>query len=766
MGILITPAKPHMQRLIDSIRNTFANYHPLLNDMFRSKTKQWDTLFESRGYNDIHRAITSIVQDFLSNSEAIQLFIQLPTKKLGRTANIQDTNLEMIQKLFLDLLYLSAEDITACPPIEHCSKGQQYYAGNCIWNIMSSRQTECGLRPSDPKRNLKTSKAIEEFDTACNAGIKVQNIELNYTGKLLKKLEESRKIINEYRRLPQLINNRVRRIALVGRNWGFMKSHPITNHNIPSNIDFYTNCDALLSRRNSYDVIILLWDKKYEYYENELKGEIVRKRAKKIIYLGSDIFESFHKTNFTQHFAFTYREIFTYYNTGTFPKITFNKLDPSAVVRKFHELEEHIPQNCNAEEREKICKYIIWNHLMMNPTPIDIDKLTAFLNTTFPHIESTEFEQLISHAQQIECNTDNPKSREYSAIPRDKFLIVTGESFKNRLKTLKNTNSKIYVIDSLLSGKRLIDEIIKPLLDKGRLGEYRILSYNDQKYLMGFFQQEIDIYKRRQEYTGLAFDIRVENDTPTTSILDRLDATVDSIEDMFGYDGREIRTDSYLCEIEGETDLIKIDGHVIGSQGPIKIDEIHRYKERMLPCRISYYKRPASLQSIMELYYDFPNGISINTYSELWKRKIVEIFNNQYNGDIEEMLKVFKFLSKSKLKSFLSGRYTPLFPDEIRHISDKLLSLNAISEEEYKRILNSSKLIASNSAKAKELKESLITYLTTNEIEGFLEELLENAEERGIKTDAYLKEIIDESIVSNVTLLEITKISHNNQNNN
>ena len=757
-----------MQTLIDSISHSFSDYHSRMNSLYNEKTKLWDALFNKRKFNDIHRGIMHVVQEFLHNDDINQLFIQIPTQILGRSESKQKKNLEDIQQLFLDISYLITEDPCTCPPLELCKEGEQYFCGDSIWNIKGTQQTECGLRPSDPTRaGLATSDAIKEYSQRHNSGIKVQGIETAGLDKktikhniklLIKNIKQHKEDIKEYHDYPKLVSKPYNKVAIVGNQWKFMESHLITNKHIPSNVDFHTNCDALFKEGNTYDVVIFLWDSKYLYFEREIKYEMGEDRVKKVIFLGTDIFESFQNNKKVMHFAFTFREIFAYYTSTRFPSIKFIKKEASSFVNLYNAIEQHTPQNLLPDEKQKICQYALWNLMKMNPEPIDVEKFTSFLSSTFPYIAMSDFEPLINYVQQIKCNPNNPKSAYHNQLGRHTFVIVTGESFIRRLEA--NSNNTKYVIDALLSGKSLVDNVIKPLLIKGRLGEYHILTYNNQIYLEQFFKQEIEIYKNRATLTKIQFN-DLSHSTGTTSFLDQLDASISDIENLFESYGRQIRTDTYRCEIDGQTDLIDIDGNVIYNQNFIKIDEIYENHELMLPCRITYYKKPTNLQQIIELYIECPEGFSIDMYSKLWKKKMVHVYENIFNKDIQQMRETFNLIPEAKLKSFAKGKYKPLFPEETKAIAETLFSLKVINDDERKRIINSVGIIASYSKYAKDLKESLFHYLTTQEIKGFLEKVLEEAAKRGMNTNTYLDQTINDCIVQDARLLEITRITHN-----
>lgn len=759
-----------MQTLINNISDNFSDYHSRLNSMYNEKTKQWDALFDKRTYNNMHRGITYVVQEFLSNNDVNQLFIQIPTDKLGRSESAQEKNLVNIQKLFLDISYLITEDPCTCLPLEECKEGEQYFCGESIWNIKSTSQTECGLRPSDPTRGaLATQDAINEYKSEYKSGIKVQGIktagldkkEVKHLIKLsIKKLRKHKEALQEYHDYPRLICNPYKKVAIVGKYWDFMRDHHITNENIPSNVEFHTSCETLFKAKNTYDLIILLWDTRYKYSESKIKYEMKYGRVKKVIYLGKNIFESFHNNPNVMHYAFTFREIFTYYNSANFPTFKFIKKDATSIVGKYNAIEQHIPQNMLPDEKQKICQYALWNLMKMDQEPIDIEKFTAFLSSSFPYVDMSDFDALIDYVQQIECDINNPKSVYYRDLGRNTFKIVTCESFIRRLAETKNTNNIRYVIDALLSGKSLVENVIKQLLIKGRLGEYHILTYNNQIYLEQFFKQEVEIYKDRAALTKIQYNY-ISHSTGTVSFLDRLDASISDIEDLFESYGRQMRTDTYRCKIDGQVDLIDIDGNIIYDQNFIKIDEIYESQDLMLPCRITYYKKPANLQQIIELYVECPKGCSIDMYSKLWKEKMIHVYENIFNKDIEQMRTTFNTIAEPKLKSFVTGKYKSHFPEETRAIVETLFSLKAINEEERKRIINTAGIIGSYSKYAKDLKESLFHYLTTQEIKGFLEKVLGEAAKRGMNTNTYLDQIINDGIVQDARLLEITRITHN-----
>ena len=213
-------------------------------------------------------------------------------------------------------------------------------------------------------------------------------------------------------------------------------------------------------------------------------------------------------------------------------------------------------------------------------------------------------------------------------------------------------------------------------------------------------------------------------------MLDYYDASSDDLSLIFTPQ-QPVKHSTYTCSFDDCDETSVVDGDVIYYSETKSIDELYNNKEEYLPCTITYYKTPEDFQYLMEVYFNFPKGQNVESISRLWKCRMQEMLMNRFNGDVSVMWEYFRFLKIDKLKQIVRGRYQPLFPDEIGQIATTLNKMGVINIDEMRLIRSADSVVGKHSAKAKDLKSSLIQYMLTGTANGFLNVLISNGVAHG-----------------------------------
>ena len=710
---------------------------------------------------DIYRGLFYIIKEFL-NGQSNQLFIQFPTDKIGRTDEVQKANRNHIQEFLADFLCLAAkngwEGKLKCPNIDQTKIGEFYYSEGLIWEIKSSNF--CPVRPSTSDRrynNLSTPLAIKMYEKTRSKGVKLLNV-INSDAVPLRKIKDWVERINLYRELPSFYT--ASKCILVGRNQ-YWKNQPINTGCIDNPIIFVSDYGDV--RNLECDVLVILWDKKYLDYERDINNAVAEGRIRKVVFIGTEIFDGFKKCDTNLVYPFTYRELYTYFDScdsakSQFPQFEFRKVAFPSLIDKVSEIERIIPEHIEESDRRRIIRFSLYPFLSMRYSLPQVDRLRSYLWENFESLAPSEIDSIIDWISSVSFSGRSPKESEDQRIVSDKqkFYINPIESYKDRLNAyLKNTNSnrQVYIIDAFINDKRYID-IIKSLLERGCRGTFYLLSYFDIPYLKRFFEDEVSIYtsEERRKFLDIEFDLNISSEAPiSNNLIDYYDASTDDLSLIFTPQ-QPVKHLTYTCSFDECRDSFIVDGDVIYYSGTKTIDELYNNKEDHLPCRITFYKTPSNFQHLMEVYFNFPKGKNVEYFSRLWKQKMQELLKVRYNSDVSIMAEDFRFLKLEKLKSIVRDKYQSLFPDEIGQVAIALNRMGSISLDEMRLIRSANAVVGKHSAKAKELKSSLIQYELTGNIDGFLSILITNGNARGEKWSA---ESLSKQIMLTYTLVDI-----------
>lgn len=747
-----------MQQLIDYLSRSFPKYHEELNRYYRTETSDWRRLFTGAYDSDIFRAIFHILKVFI-NGDKRQLFIQFPTDKIGRVDDEQKANRLRIQESVADFLCLASkrgwEGILSCPDVDSTTVGEFYYSKDSLGYLWEIKRSErYGILPSRQGSWMKTLDARKLFNESRR---KCVRLSLTSTAEIPRRIDEWVDRVNLYRELPEVCS--ATKCILVGANQSW-KCQPINTGVFESPITFVS--DFARVSNQECDVLVLLWEKKYLTYWRDISNAVMEGRIKKVVYLGTEIFEEFKDDPSHLFFPFTYRELYAYFNDGLgklpFPRFEFRKVPFPSLEKKVSELEHVIPQRLDDSDKRRIIRFSLYPFLCLHYSVLQIDRLRRYLWDNFQAMSPDEIDAVIEWVSTVSFSGRSPKEKEdYSIITKkNKFYISPLESYKDRLNSslkTSNSNKQVYVIDALVNDRRYVD-IVKSLLERGCRGSVYILSYFDLPYLKNFFEEEVRIYtgNDRAAFTSVAFDrIAVTPSSTPTSLLDFYDGSADDLSQVFAPQ-QPVSHQTFICSFKNIDEKSIVDGDVIYQSGTKTIDEIYSNQEEYLPCVITYYRKPEDFQHLMEVYFDFPQGENVEFFSRLWKLRMQELLKNHYDGNVERMWVDFRFMRLDKLKKIVRNRYFPLFPDEIRQIVLALKKADVISDDEVKFIRSSNAVVAQHSTKAKELKNALIQYKLTGTVDAFLQQLIMHGAAHG---EEWTAELLANRIMITQTLVAI-----------
>ncbi len=743
-----------MQKLLDNLKNAFPSYHEEVNKAFRENTHKWEKLFIDYATPDIFRGLLFIVKTFLNNDKK-QLFIQFPTDRLGRFDSDHKENRKKIQELFTDLLFLSSKSDWQpqlnCPEINNTKIGEFYYSANKVWEIKESGN-DGQPRPSsiDGHGPGRTPEARRLFNESRAEGIRLLSTEIPP-----RKIKSWVERINLYRDLPSIAD--YGRCTLVGTNQ-YWPTQPIGVDAIYCPIKFITDFEQ--ASEECCDILVFLWDRKYMDYEREINNLIVEGKVKKVIFIGSRIFDGYKEDEANSVYSFTFRELFSYYfGVGGFPNIIFNKITFPKLDEGIKELLSLIPESLDDISKKRVLRYALYPFLRMEHNEPDPDKFNNYLWENFEILSADEIEKLVFWVRDASFGGTSPKRIADSRIisTKEKFYICPSESYKDRLNSClkeRNSKKKVYIIDALINSQDYVD-ITKTLLEKGCLGTYQILSYFELPILEKFFSDEINVYNEdeRSKLLGINLEVINKDATVSSNLLDYYDASLDDLSAIFTNTTQQGRFQTYTCNFSDISEQDIIDGDIICCSEIISIDELYEKKYDFLPCKITYYKSPSNFQHLMEVYFNFPNGRNVEYFASLWKEHMRRLLKDKYNNNAEDMHKDFRFLKIEKLKSITRPAYRSNFPEEIGKITSELNKQGCITEDEARLIRAANSVVGKHSSKAKELKSSLLKYKLTGAVEPFLKQLITNANSRDEVVD--VESIASEAMITR-TITEIT----------
>ena len=753
-----------MENILNGLKDSFQDYQEKVINLFQEATAPWDRLFDSNTNPDICRGLFHIIKKFLEGDKT-QLFIQLPTDELGQNDENQKKNRLEIQETITDCLFLATKNSWIehynCPNIEEAKIGDFCYFDDYIWEVVASSND--GIpRPKclDPKGKYKptTSESRKLYRASQESGIRlISNPD---------KLSEAKKVaekINFYRTLPATYN--AEQCILIGAKH-FQQNPLVSCGNIHTPVRFATNYAQFVNE--PCDILVLLWDRKYRNFEIQINNLIASGDVKKVIYLGTEIFDGFKENSENMSFSFTYREIFSYYYNPSreyrnrFPNIEFKKVSFPYLYQEVETLNSYIPGEFSKKDRQRILGLALRPFLGRNFEDPNTEGLREILYNDYDALSNEAIDNIVCWVDNFACIGKTPKAlADPTSAWTQTFYIDPKSSYKRDLsKHLNETNNnkQTYIIDAPLNVYKVVD-CVKALLSRGALGKYIILSYFELPKLKEFFESEIKVYKNsdRFDLLGIKFDSEIKQiEAKSSNLLDYYND--DFTDDILSYGNehkQNIQNLKFECKFENtHEDVILENGLVIYFSNTIKVEDIYNNKADYLPCKITYYQKPDNFQELMKLYYPIPADQSVESFVKFWKEKLRDMLKIRYNGDLNLMHKDFKFLSLKELGKITKSSYRPMFTHKIDSIANVMARHKFISADDAICIKAAHDIVGEYSINGQRLKASLIEYQLNGKIDKFLQELLYNASRKGVKISA--DSLLSQCMMTQ-TLIDITK---------
>lgn len=750
-----------MEHILNGLRDAFQNYQEKVIKLFQEKTEPWNGLFDTVSNPDICRGLFYIIKKFVDGDKT-QLFIQLPTDELGQNDETQKKNRLEIQEILTDFLFLATKESWSeqfdCPNIEDANIGDFCYFDNRVWEIVRSNDSAPRPKCLDARSTFRTSVARDIYRTTRESGIRL----LSNSGSLAE-IKKAANKINFYRAFPVTYN--ASQCILVGAKHS--KQNPLLScDNIYKPVHFVTNFANIYNQ--NCDILVLLWDRKYLNFEVQINNLIASGQVKKVILLGTEIFDGFKENTENLWFPFTYREIFSYYSNplrqyrNRFPSIEFKKIAFPYLYQAIETLNSYIPEGFDKKDRQRILGLTLRPFLGRKFEETDVDYLREILYNDYDALSNEAIDNIISWVSNFNCTGRTPKEEQNPTTAWNQtFDLDPRTSYKRDLSRHlhdTNNNNQVYIIDAPLNVYKVVD-CVKALLSRGALGKYLILSYFELPKLKEFFESEVKVYKSNDRFDIL--NIKFEHELKkqhvmSTNLLDYYND--DFTDDILSY-GNEQRQNTqnqkFECKFENTPeDIILENGFVIYFSNTIKVEDLYNNKIDYIPCKITYYQKPEDFQELMKLYYPIPPNESVESYAQFWKVKLRGMLQDRYNGDLNSMHKDFKFLSITELRRITKSSYSSMFTHKIDSIANVMARHRIITAEESICIKAAHDIVGEYSINGQRLKASLIEYQLTGKIDSFLQELVSNASAKGVNIS--VDGLLAQCMVTK-TLLDINK---------
>lgn len=762
----------------------YEEYRTQVDAFYRQKTEDYRELLDGITNNakDFFNAIFYIINRFLDDdSDSNQLFIQIPCDELGNTESEHQSNFSCLQHIAAEALLLSTTDKllqNECPSsLQDCELDTIIFMGSKVlnpsdgnarervWKVVESRQynkkrlTE--LLPD--KKRFSTSEAEKAYEDNKDFTFKLTgNVELPETEarktKFLQKLGCVAEKITSYKQLKTKNQYKNALLVCYDDNW---KDTILDSSVVESPVKISKRYDTI---EEEYDIVIFIGDNKYRYFKDRIQEKIAYGDLSKVIYIGSEIYDGFDEQINAKKYAFSFREIYSYFNSksndnrGSFPSVITHSISfpwlneitklLNGVLLKYDYLTQ--------EERSNILSYSIYPFLgieLKKDIKIVAEKLRDFIyeNINMPYEDVESYIHLYSKTvlpeESLKSKIISELCSKYKCDPI--VTISNHKSFKNDIKDFirkgKNRNSNRIFIDVKGDWRAYVD-ILKYLLRKGVVGYFYFMSYFKLDQLKKFLYDEFKIHNanyRRDLLNGIY--LIPPEDSQTIDVHRDLESFYKPIEidDYFNPRYRNLPRNSSYGLVDSQGNSIYSTGDVILGSTTLSLQDIFDNKEDFLPAEITYYDKPHNFQLLMKLKYSFPQDRDIDFYAQLWRNALKSYCDTKYKGKFKDLEKA-EFPYLNNLKSYYGARATTRFPWQINPLVRKLLVLNLITREDARFILAANRANQQNSQNGMELKEALYDFKLTGHKRKIIVDI-ENASSRNSE-NINAQSILDSSL--------------------
>jgi hypothetical protein len=724
------------------LKENFKNYIKKVDELYVESTKSYSSLFGEESSDLFCRAFSHIIRQFIESQEdSNYLFIKIPIDELGTKEGKQEANILKLEEAISHTLAMAVyPDNIQVDDFSSCEVGDFYYTATNIsckngkvrprlWEIKQSQRIDKYPKEIFPDERRGASLLIAEAQERCN----IFQSHINNTYKLCSLPENNNEPTQKKMRkmaewLDVYKNNKTSKhyenalIIGYGRPQSLISNfeyiaYPIKFQNKFNNVE----------RDKQYDIIVLVGDKSYKNALSRIGNRVRNNLTKKVIYVGSELPQDFYG----KVFEFSYRECYHYFANDKFPAITKRRILWEELDSIIASISNIFSEDIDSKLKWRAISYAITPYLgynYFNDSRTIRDRLLDFINDEF-NISNDQWDTIVQKIDNInlpEKPANAPKKTEYEKIKKryhNSVLIKSGESYVNRIKTLLSINNDVkntYVVDICSEYKSL--DVVKCLLDKLALGNFYLLSYNNVSFerLKDLQRNEYKIYNkeyRKQVLGCITYNendvLQLQGDQPFYGSLGSFDDSTIDDEIIKYYESNQVH--EYYTLISEDGDRYDVSGDIIINKQHVNANYLFENKEDILPYEVSFYITPCNFQDLRDVIYDLPAGENIDTYANLWKKRLQKRCVNNYAGNGKKMWEDdnFKKIEYKKFKKMIEAKYESMFPSEFVFLSKKMKELGLLNDNEYTNLRKAK--VASDKARiiGRNLKKGLYEYILT-----------------------------------------------------
>ena len=752
--------------------------------------------------------IYHIILDFLlNNKESKELFIQIPAKELGKTDTEAENNFQKLKRVTGDAILVATrnqllENTTLkslTESFEAAAEGDYWFLNQevCPMDTVSEKalmrkrlwvkkkktiENRYILTEScSDQKTFGQSKRDEILTTHLDKVLKIKSLRHRLQGKqkkanrdrIIKQLTKDFKIIEKLRdlNLKEEANQYKNGIIFGYRGqWDKEENETLINSKyIDSTIEYTVDYN---NRQQDYDIMVFLGDNTYEPNENRIRNSISNGNVKKVIYIGTNIYDNFQdRNNHPLIFPFSSREIYRYFSKEPYPNIIIEKIDYLQLINRLACFEEKLRSSEKLEEGEinNILSYVSYLHMSSKERDM-AENEQRLLNWLENHtsIIDNYTDVIVDEYKNSFKDIQNPKKeriQELKSQLKDYNLVLLNRynysSEISRALRSKPRHKKFYWIIDTEEDWWIYPNILKDLTFRGIGGTFHFLTYKTPKRLIGEIRNSLK--SLTTSYRQLLFpEISFENiqkllnqreEILISPILDNDDVSL-ILEDLNLYEDSRSVNRNYGYSLTNESQQENnLKGDVIINNETVSLATLYQEKDSLLPTYILFYRKPEKFKYYISLAADIDED-EIKYCASLWREVLEKYCKEKYDSNFDLMERLdFPFINN--LESYYRSRIRSLFPLKIRLIVKKLVELRLISKDEAKRILKANKNNRRNTIYGLRLKDAVYQYKISGEKSSLLTDIEEKTGERGQSVSAEI--ICKESLVG-ILAREIERI--------
>lgn len=767
-------------REFSMLANSYRRYIDEFDNAVLSKTSEYSDIF---GANEVfYRCVFYTLKEFLNDSDSDELFIKIPIKELGTSANAIDANWRRFQGVITDALGMATineqVDLLNEFSIDKCSIGKIYYCHNdnkieniknspSLWEIVESAKTDNGVRPKElfpSKKHYLNTQAIELLNNNRHCSYLMKFAPTSYDARIKRHIEYVYNKIESYKRF--CFDKQFKTALIIGFNDGAKRYERVySNVYFASPVQFQTRYDDSTCNQ---EVQCFVGDRKYINNIDDIRRKLyLGHSSKKVIYIGSE-FDDYNPNEKRKIFEFSYRDMYHYFAHDNFPKfksywLHFPWLNQQILT--LQDLMNEIPE-LDDSQKKNILTRVFKDFVGFEIKRLNDDDYRDFEDFLYEntYLNSEDEENLTNWYRVLYYTEKTPKQQVLDSIKSKQSAsmihVVKPYSYKRNLESyLRRSNSPTIDIpvDIKFDSFNSLD-IVKFMLFNLTKGNVHLLSYVENKKIHKFLYDEsnccngdyrISIFGKRYEKRSESY---VED---SFNLMDYFNANLFENLEKEAFESNT-NFQRYLIEdSDGREETIT--GNIIVGNRIIPISEIFDYKDDYLPIKLIYYKTSDDFRHIMEIIKNFPINQGFDYYSSLWKKKLNSYCKVRYSGNIKEMHKNdFPFLPQSMMKQYVDPNSTVSFPRKFIMLLLKLEKLTVLTHQEAQYLAATYKVANESSSYGTQLKEALYNYKIKNHKNSFLESYDRHCEQRNesLNSDALLRDCLIEANIININKIE------------